>query len=81
MMITQTIVNEALVDLLDLDETSLTPEARFEEIEGWDSVNALRLLVFLEREIGAKLDYNAYMACKTLGQLAQLTVEPVEVAS
>ncbi|TRD17798.1 acyl carrier protein [Palleronia caenipelagi] len=81
MTVSQITVAEALADLLDLDETTLTPETLFEEIDGWDSVNALRLLVFLERETGGKLDYNAYMACKSLGDLAALEVQPVAVAS
>lgn len=80
MIVSQTTVTEALADLLDLDEATLTPKTRFEEIDGWDSVNALRLLVFLERKTGSKLDYNAFMACKSLGDLAQLEVQPLAVA-
>ncbi|MEL6522216.1 MAG: acyl carrier protein [Pseudomonadota bacterium] len=68
-MLTESFVIETVADLLDLEETDLTADTRFEEISGWDSVNALRLLVFLERELGGKIDYDRFMATQRLGDL------------
>jgi len=63
------LVRDVLSQLLDVDEQQLEPELALAAIEDWDSVNALRVLMFLEREVGAPLDFEAYSASQTLGDL------------
>lgn len=64
------VVAEAFGQLLDLDTGVLTPSTRLDEAEDWDSVNQMRLLVRLERELGRTLDYDLFMQAATLGELA-----------
>ncbi|GEB61495.1 acyl carrier protein [Streptomyces gardneri] len=68
-------VVEAVAQLLDVDEDTLALDAPLEAIEGWDSVNQLRILVYLERELGSSLDYDRFTAAETLGALASLVAD------
>ncbi|HYO19542.1 MAG TPA: acyl carrier protein [Dermatophilaceae bacterium] len=63
------VVVEVLAQLLDVDEDLLTSETELVEIEGWDSVNSLRILVFLERELGTPVDFEAFSAAVVIGDL------------
>lgn len=64
------LVGEVIAELLDLDEDTLTPQTRLDEVEGWDSVNALRVLLYLERELGTAIDFDAFERAQTLADVA-----------
>lgn len=64
------LVQEVVGQLLDVEPGTLTAERRFAEIEGWDSVNALRILVYLEREVGGSVDFERFTKAETIGELA-----------
>ncbi|MEU9360177.1 acyl carrier protein [Streptomyces sp. NPDC048301] len=66
---------EAVAQLLDADEDTLTPDTELTTVDGWDSVNQLRILVYLERETGTPLDYDRFAAAETLGDLAVLVAD------
>jgi acyl carrier protein len=69
-MPSEQIVQDVISQLLDVDAGSLGMDQRFAEIEGWDSVNALRILVYLEREVGGSIDFERFTKAHTLGELA-----------
>lgn len=66
------LVRDVVAQLLDVEPGSLTAGQRFAEIEGWDSVNALRILVYLEREVGGSIDFERFTKADTLGELAAI---------
>jgi acyl carrier protein len=68
-MLSEAIVVEAISQLLDVDEATLTADCNISKIEGWDSVNALRVLTYLERKLGAPVDYKHFMEAEYLGDL------------
>ncbi|WP_327267921.1 acyl carrier protein [Streptomyces sp. NBC_01218] len=68
-------VTEAVARLLDVDEDELRGDTALPEIEGWDSVNALRLLVNLERGLGAPVDYERFAAAERIADLALLVAD------
>lgn len=78
-MSAEDLVQEVLTQLLDLDDQQLTPELALAELPGWDSVNALRVLMFLERQAGAALDFEAYSAGRTLADLIAVTAQALGV--
>ena len=41
-----------LEDMMDLDEGDLEPEMDLEEVDGWDSMTKLSLIVLLDDEFG-----------------------------
>ncbi|SFD27364.1 acyl carrier protein [Streptomyces aidingensis] len=69
------LVAEALAQLLDVDLNQLTTFTVLNTTEGWDSVNQMRVLVYLEREAGGPLDYERFMTAETLGDLAGLVAD------
>jgi acyl carrier protein len=68
-MLSEQIVIEVVAQLLDVDEASLTPDSRLADIESWDSVNALRVMVYLERELGVPVNFAHFIAATCLGDL------------
>lgn len=66
------LIEEVIADLLDVNAGELTAGTELDSIEGWDSVNALRVLVYLERQLGASLDYERFSEAVTLGDLAEV---------
>ncbi|WP_406069060.1 acyl carrier protein [Micromonospora sp. NBC_01638] len=71
-MLAEDLVVEVITDLLDLPGTTLAAGTPLVAVDGWDSVNALRVLVYLERETGRPLDYERFAAAATVGDLAEL---------
>lgn len=65
------IVADALGTLLDLEADGFGGGTLLAELDGWDSVNALRVLVYLEREVGGPLDFERYGSAVTVGELAE----------
>lgn len=68
-MLSERNIIEIVSQLLDVDEDTLTAESLLTAIEGWDSVNAMRVLVYLERELGTPVDYQRFMAAERIGDL------------
>ncbi len=72
------VVTDVVAQLLDVDERVLTMDQELTTLESWDSVNALRILVYLEREVGAKLDYNRFMGARCLGDISVIVEDAAE---
>jgi acyl carrier protein len=66
------LVVEVITDLLDVSGPAPGPGTALAAIEGWDSVNALRVLVYLERETGRPLDYEQFAQAATVGDITAL---------
>ncbi|MGH6655281.1 MAG: acyl carrier protein [Actinocrinis sp.] len=71
-MPSEQLVQDVVAQLLDVDPATLGADRRFAEIQGWDSVNALRILVYLEREVGGSIDFERFTRAETVGQLAAI---------
>lgn len=71
------LVKDVVAQLLDVDEPGLAMDRDLATLESWDSVNALRILVYLEREIGAALDYDRFMSAQCLADISLIAEEAV----
>ena len=58
-----------LEELFELEEGELTPEMLLEEIDSYDSMSRLSLIVMMEDEFGAKLDGADIKTLKTIGDI------------
>ena len=58
-----------LEDLFDVDEGTLSPETSLDEIEEYDSMTKLSLIVMSEDDFGIKLDSAALKNFKTVGDI------------
>jgi acyl carrier protein len=65
------VVREIIAQLFDVDEEILTGDRTLASI-GWDSVQAMRVLMYLEREFGAPIDFDRFMSAKSIGDLSEL---------
>lgn len=68
-------VTEVVTQLLDLESDEPAMDTALADIEGWDSVNQMRVLVYLERELGTSLDYDRFMKAESLADLSALVAD------
>ena len=69
------IVAEVVAQLLDLESDELAMDTPLAGIEGWDSVNQMRILVYLERDLGTSLDYDRFMKAASLAELSAVVAD------
>jgi acyl carrier protein len=67
-------IQEIMADIFDLDELAVTRETTAEDVEEWDSLSHIRLIVAIEREFKIKFT-NAEI--ENLGNVGEL-VDTVE---
>ncbi|MFQ3243613.1 MAG: acyl carrier protein [Arenicella sp.] len=67
------VICELVVDVLDCDDVSSS--TRFDSIEGWDSVNAMRLFSALEKELGIKVSLKTFLKASKVGDIVDLVNE------
>ena len=61
-------LNEIFEDVLDLDETpSLTDETTANDIDEWDSLSHIQLVVAIEKHFGIKFTSSEILSWKTVG--------------
>lgn len=65
----------ALEDIMELDEGSLSPETRLEDLEEWDSLSALSFVVLLGDEFGRKISGKEIRAFQTVRDMLDV-MEP-----
>jgi acyl carrier protein len=65
-------VNEIMIDVFDLDDLNVTPETTAADIEEWDSLSHIRLVVAIERKFGFKFKNSEIEGLKTVGDLVNL---------
>lgn len=64
-----------LEETLEADKGSLTPELLLEEVEDYDSMSKLALIVMFEDEFGKKLTGDDVKALKTVRDILDLMVK------
>jgi len=57
---------------LDLDQGSVTPETTANDIEEWDSLSHIRLIVAIERKFGVRFTNAEIESLKRVGDLIAL---------
>ena len=63
-------LNEIFEDVLDLDETpELAEDTSAKDIEEWDSLAQIQLVVAIEREFGIKFTSSEMMSWKNVGEM------------
>ena len=62
-------LNEIFIDVLDLDECNLTDETNANDIEEWDSLSHIQLIVAIEKSFGIKFTSLEIMKWRNVGEL------------
>lgn len=68
---------QTIFDELFLDEVVVTPELSAEDVEEWDSLLQISLVVSVEEIFGIKFRIGEVEATKTVGEFANHIVERV----
>lgn len=62
-------VNEIFCDELDNDEIVLTDETTADDVEEWDSLSHVQLIVAIEKAFGIKFTSNEILGWNNVGEL------------
>ena len=65
-------VTKVFRDTLDLDDLVLTPATTAKDVEGWDSLNHILLVVAVEQKFGMKFNTGEIDALENVGQFIDL---------
>jgi len=67
-------VTQLMADLFDLDRSTLTPEAKFQDL-GLTSIDAIDLVVELQTMTGRKVSEAGLKSVRTIGDIVTLVQE------
>jgi len=65
-------LNGIFMDVFGDDSLELTPELTADDVDGWDSLTHIRLVVTTEKAFGMKFSAAEVGALKNVGELVQL---------
>lgn len=65
-------LNEIFEEVLDLETVSLEAKTTAADIEGWDSIAHVRLIVAIEKEVGVQFETSEINDIKNVGALVDL---------
>ena len=65
-------IRATLADLLDNNELQLSESTVADDVDDWDSINHVRLLIELERQLGFRFRADEAGGLKNVGELIDL---------
>jgi acyl carrier protein len=67
-------INKVLIDEFEVPVDKIRPEAKINEDLGFDSLDAVDMLVLLEESVNTKIDVEKFKQVKTLNDVYELVV-------
>jgi len=71
-------LRELMIDVFDVDDLEVTPATTAEDIEEWDSLSHVRLIVAVERKFGFRFKTSEIEDLKSVGDLIRLIQEKTQ---
>ncbi len=68
-------LNEIFIDVLDLDECNLTDDTTADDIEEWDSLSHVQLIVTIEKAFNIKFTSLEIMKWNNVGEMVDSMME------
>ncbi len=65
-------LNDVFRDVLDDDDISLTPATTAADVENWDSLNHVRIIVATERAFGVRFNTADISGLRNVGEFVRL---------
>lgn len=63
---------EVLEEILDVEEGSLAPDTVLADLDEWDSITRLSLLIYFDEELGKKVSGDEIKAFETVEEIMAL---------
>jgi len=70
-------ITEIMRDVFDEDDLQVSPETSAEDVEEWDSLSHVRLIVAIERKFGFKFKNSEIEGLKNVGDLVNTVATKV----
>lgn len=71
-------LNEIFIDVMDLDaDFVLTEDMTADDIEEWDSLSHIQLIVAIEKEFGIKFTSREIMKWNNVGEMVDTILEKI----
>lgn len=71
-------LNEVFKDVFDDEAIHVNDSTTSADIEDWDSLEHINLIVAVEQEFGIKFDMGQVTSMKNVGEMAQIILERAE---
>lgn len=71
-------LNEIFRDVFDDDDIELTAETTAADIDGWDSLANINIVVSVENEFNIKFEMNEITEMKSVGEMVKVIMERVQ---
>ena len=71
-------LSEIFIDVLDLEEVELTDETSANDIEEWDSLSHIQLIVAIEKAFGIKFTSLEIMKWRNVGEMVNSMEERIK---
>ena len=68
-------LDEVFEEVFDDDSIHVTPETTANDIEDWDSLEHINLVVAIENRFGMKFKMNEVTSMKNVGEMVDIIVE------
>lgn len=65
-------LNQIFAKVFDNDSLTILPHMTANDVDGWDSMSHLKLIVTVEKEFGIKISGSEVMRLKNVGDLLNL---------
>jgi acyl carrier protein len=66
------IIRDIMADVLDIDADDIGPDTTADDVEEWDSLSHIRLMVAIERRFGIAFDNAEIAELQNVGELVAL---------
>lgn len=63
-------LNEIFVDIIDNEDIKIVPETTANDVDGWDSLTHIQLVVAIERHFKIRFTSKEIQSWKNVGELA-----------
>lgn len=70
-------ITETLADIIDEPDLVLTEESIADEVEEWDSLNHVKLMIELENELGIRFETSEISSPENVGALIDLIQQKI----
>ncbi len=71
-------LNEVFRDVFDDEDIVVTAETTADDIEDWDSLEHINLVVAVENKFGIKFNMNEVVKFKNVGEMVEVITERVK---